>query len=317
MKKLILDLDTGVDDAMALAYAAGTDEVELIGVVGTYGNVYTPQGVQNVLNILDMVGQENIPVFEGEPHAIGKDDFERLEISAKIHGQNGIGEIELPTAKRVKEDKSGIDFIIDSVKEYGKELIIVATGPMTNLATALKKYPQMANEVGQVVIMGGALTVPGNVSPFAEANISQDPEAAKLLFESETPVIMVGLDVTMRSVLTLENTKKWRAASKTGEKYADIVDYYIHIHDEIAPVLKGCPLHDPSAVSAALHPEFFEMLPLAMTVETEGPSVGRTIGITNKLQVEKPNVRVCINVKKGAVVEDMCKTMVALCSAGK
>ncbi|KFN89536.1 inosine-uridine preferring nucleoside hydrolase [Tetragenococcus muriaticus 3MR10-3] len=170
----------------------------------------------------------------------------------------------------------------------------------------------MAKEIGQIVIMGGALTIPGNVSPFAEANISQDPEAAKLLFESGSPIIMAGLDVTMRSILTQKDTQKWRQISKVGEKYADIVDYYIHIHDETAPTVKGCPLHDPSAIAAIIHPELFDMLPLAMTVETEGPSVGRTIGITEKIREKTPNVKTCINVKKGAVAKDMCDTMAIL-----
>ncbi|MBO1305555.1 nucleoside hydrolase [Enterococcus sp. 669A] len=318
MKKMILDIDTGVDDAMALAYAAGTKEAELIGVVGTYGNVYTEQGVENVLNILEMLGKTSVPVYLGAKHGMEKDSFDRLEVSAKIHGQNGVGEVDLTPAKRVKETQHGVDYIIEAVKQYGKDLVIVATGPMTNLGMALKKYPEMAKEVGQIVIMGGALTVPGNVSPFTEANISQDPEAAKLLFESGTPVIMVGLDVTMRSVLRLSDTDRWRKKGTiAGEKYADIVDYYINIHDEIAPYLHGCPLHDPSAVAAAIHPEFFTMLPLFMTVETEGPSVGRTIGIADKIREENPNVKVCINVDTNKVVNDMCQTLEALFTDSK
>lgn len=191
-------------------------------------------------------------------------------------------------------------------------MVIAATGSMTNLGIVLKNYPEMAKEIGQIVIMGGALTVPGNVSPFAEANISQDPEAAKLLFESETPIIMVGLDVTMRSILTQEDTQRWRKVSKAGKDYADMVDYYIHVHDETAPAINGCPLHDPAAIAAVIHPEFFDMLPLAMTVETEGPSVGRTIGITDKIREKAPNVKVCINVKERAVAEDMCNVMATL-----
>ncbi|MBO0453165.1 nucleoside hydrolase [Candidatus Enterococcus murrayae] len=313
MKKMILDIDTGVDDAMALAYAAGAKEVELIGVVGTYGNVYTKQGVTNVLNLLEMLGRTDVPVYLGEEHAMKKDYFDRLEISAKIHGQNGVGEIPLKTAQREVESIGGVDFIIDAIKKYGSELTIVATGPMTNLGMALQKYPEMSNKIGQVVIMGGALTVPGNVSPFTEANISQDPEAAKLLFESGTPIVMVGLDVTMRSVLQYSDTNRWReTGSPAGRNYADIVDYYIHIHEEIAPFLNGCCLHDPSAVAAAIHPEYFTTLPLYMTVETDGPSVGRTIGRTEKLREKNPNVSVCIGVDSEKVVADLCETLETL-----
>lgn len=313
MKKVILDIDTGIDDAMALAYAVGSEELEVIGVVGTYGNVYTKQGVENVLNLLEILNRTDIPVFMGEEHALNKTKFDRLDISAKIHGQNGVGEIALHSAKRTFEPQSGVNFIIDSVKKYKNELSIIATGPMTNLGKALKLYPDLSKEIGKVVIMGGALTVPGNVSPFAEANISQDPEAAKLLFESGTPIIMVGLDVTMRSVLHYSDTERWRkTASQAGEKYADIVDHYIHVHEEIAPYLNGCCLHDPSAVAAAIHPEYFTMLPLFMTVETQGASIGRTIGVTEKLRDDTPNIQVCIDVDSTKVVTGLCHTLETL-----
>lgn len=310
MIKMILDIDTGVDDSMALAYAIASKEVDLIGVVGTYGNVYTNQGVQNVLDLLHMLGRDDIPVYEGDDNAIYQDSFERLDISAKIHGQNGIGEVNLEKSPYEKQTMSGVDFIIESIHKYGLELTIVATGPMTNLGKALLKDPSIASKVGKIVIMGGALTVPGNVNEFTEANISQDPEAAKILFESGANVTMVGLDVTMRSVLRLSDTQKWRnTGSVAGKSYADIVDYYIHIHDEIAPYLKGCPLHDPSAVACAIHPEYFVTLPLFMTVVLDGPSRGRTIGVSSKIRDNNPNVKVCIGVYGNSVVDNLCRSL--------
>ena len=173
--KLILDLDTGIDDAMALAYAVGSPDLELIGVTGTYGNVYTEVGVQNVLNLLEMMGKPEIPVFLGEKKALTQDVFVRHEVSARIHGENGVGQVELPVAAEHASKMDAVDFIIESVKKYGKELVIVATGPQTNLAAALNKAPEIKEMMGKIVIMGGALTVPGNVSPYAEANISKDP----------------------------------------------------------------------------------------------------------------------------------------------
>lgn len=313
MKKVILSIDTGIDDAMALAYVLGSKELELIGIVGTYGNVYTKQGVKNDLALLEMLGRTDIPVYLGNEHAIDKDDFEVSEVSADIHGQNGIGEVEVPAASRQVETGDGVDFIIDSVKKYGKDLTVIATGPMTDLARTLKKYPAFKDEVGQVVIMGGALACTGNVTPYAEANIHQDPLAAKILFESGTPVIMVGLDVTMRTPISLEDTQKWRdTKTVAGEKYADIVDYYIHIYDKYSPYLHGGSLHDPSATCAAVHPEWFTMLPLHMTVETEGETAGRTIGVMEKLREPNPNVKVCINIEAEKVRQDICNTIHSL-----
>lgn len=310
--KMILDLDTGVDDAMALAYALGSKEIELLGVVGTYGNVYTEVGVQNVLNILEMCNANQIPVYEGEKHAITKTEFNRLEVSARIHGENGVGQVSMKTAEREKESVSGVDFLIASVKKYKDDLVIVATGPMTNLAAAIAKEPDIKEIMGSVVIMGGALTIPGNVTQYTEANISQDPEAAKNLFESGIDVTMVGLDVTQRSVLTKEHTKKWREqGSMAAKTYADMVDYYIGEHDES---IGGCYLHDPSAVVAALNPEWFQMLPMHMTVITEGEAAGRTIGNPDKLRDANPNVKVCIGVDAKSVVKGLDTTLLELFS---
>ena len=305
--KMILDLDTGIDDGMALAYVLGSEEIDLLGVVGTYGNVYTDMGVQNVLNILEMCNEASIPVYEGEKHALKKPGFLRLEVSTRIHGENGVGQVSMIKAQRNKEDMPGVDFLISSVKKYKKDLVIVATGPMTNLASALIKAPEIAKFMGPVVIMGGALTIPGNVTPYAEANISQDPYAAKYLFESGVDITMVGLDVTQRSVLTKESTRKWRETGSTaGSVFADMTDYYIGEHDIS---IGGCYLHDPSAVAAAKNPHWFQMLQMHMTVVTEGAAAGRTIGSQEKLRDVNPNVKVCIGVNDKALVKDLDDTM--------
>lgn len=310
MIKMILDLDTGIDDAMALAYALGSKEIDLMGVTGTFGNVYTDVGVQNVLNILNMCNANEIPVYAGESHAITKDNFIRLEVSARIHGENGVGQVEMETSPKEKETKSGVDFLIESVKKYGKELVIVTTGPITNLTLALQKAPEIKDMIGKIVIMGGALTVPGNCNAYTEANISQDPEAAKYLFESGLDVTMVGLDVTQRSILTNAHTQSWReTGSLAGRTYADMVDYYITQHDA---AIKGCYLHDPSAVINAVHPEYFTMLPMHMTVTTEGEAEGRTIGDPARLRDSNPNVKVCIGVDSPALVNNLNETLLSL-----
>ena len=182
MKKLILDLDTGVDDALAISYALGSPEVELIGITGTYGNVLVEQGVRNALAVTDLLGHPEVKVYQGLSHSSTTDHFEVLPVSAFIHGDNGIGDVDIPDSNRSVETESAVDFIIDAVKTYGKDLVYVPTGPMTNIEAALKKAPEIKDEIGQIVLMGGALTVPGNCNACMEANISQDPEAADYLF---------------------------------------------------------------------------------------------------------------------------------------
>ncbi len=300
MTKIILDLDTGIDDALALAYALGSPELELIGVTATYGNVLVETGVRNDLALLELFGHGDIPVYAGLDHARAKDAFEVLDISAFIHGGNGIGEVELPFPRHAVQETSAVDFLIESVERYGNDLVIVPTGAMTNIAAAMEKSESFATNA-RIIFMGGALTVPGNVTPWAEANINQDPEAADLMVRTGKDVTMIGLDVTLQTLLTNEHTKQWRAlGTPAGQVLADATDYYIKAYDTIAPHLGGCGLHDPLAVGVAVDPSLVELLPINLKVDTEGPTRGRTIGDETRLSdpVKTAKVAVAVDVER-------------------
>lgn len=295
-KKIILDLDTGIDDTLALAYALGSEELELIGVTGTYGNVVVEKGVRNDLALLELLGRTDVPVFLGEPHALAKDGFETLEISEFIHGKNGIGEVELPDAAGKPAEQGAVDFLIESVRRYGDELVIVPTGALTNIATAIERDADFAKNA-HIVFMGGALTVPGNVAPWAEANVNQDPEAADIVLRKAADVTMIGLDVTLQTLLTYEETKQWRAMEgEAGEALAEMTDYYIRAYDVTAPHLGGCGLHDPLAVGVAIDPTLVTTLAQNMKCDTEGATRGRTIGDEERLNDPNKNARVAVGV---------------------
>ncbi|WP_286027799.1 nucleoside hydrolase [Bifidobacterium ruminantium] len=297
MKKLILDLDAGVDDALAISYALGSPEVELIGITGTYGNVLVEQGVRNALAVTDLLGHPEVKVYQGLPHSSTTDHFEVLPISAFIHGKNGIGDVDIPDSNRSAETESAVDFIIDAIKTYGKNLIYVPTGPMTNIEAALKKAPEIKDEIGRIVLMGGALTVPGNCNACMEANISQDPEAADYLFRSGAPTTMVGLDVTLQTLLTYKETKRWRdLGTKAGTFLADMTDFYIKAYETTAPHLGGCGLHDPLAVGVAVDPTLVTTLDINMKVDVEGPTRGRTIGDETRLNDPVKTMKVAVGV---------------------
>lgn len=296
MKKIILDLDTGIDDALALAYTLGSPELDLIGVTATYGNVLVETGVRNDLALLELFGRSDVPVFAGEPHALAKDGFEVLEISAFIHGKNGIGEAEVAEPVGVVQELSAVDFLIESVERYGDELIIVPTGAMTNIAAAMKKSETFARDA-QIVFMGGALTVPGNVSQWAEANANQDPEAADIMVRNAGDITTVGLDVTLQTLLTYAETATWRAlGTPAGNFLADATDYYIKAYDTTAPHLGGCGLHDPLAVGVAIDPSLVTLVPINLKVDTEGPTRGRTIGDEVRLNDPHKNCKVAVGV---------------------
>ncbi|GAB3941259.1 nucleoside hydrolase [Corynebacterium tapiri] len=295
-KKIILDLDTGVDDALALAYALASEELELIGVTGTYGNVLVETGVRNTLAILELFGASDVPVFAGPDHASTKDGFEVLPISEFIHGKNGVGEAELPEPSASVQDKSAVDFLVESVAKYGDDLVIVPTGPSTTIAAAIEADEDFARNA-HIVMMGGALTVPGNVSPVAEANVNQDPEATNTVFQRAQDVTMIGLDVTLQTLLTYEETKLWRELGTAGGRFlADATDYYIKSYETNSPHLGGCGLHDPLAVGVAVDPSLVTTLGINLKVETEGPTRGRVIGDETRLNDANKTAQVAVGV---------------------
>ncbi|KRN30420.1 nucleoside hydrolase [Liquorilactobacillus mali] len=295
--KMILDLDTGIDDALALAYALADQDCDLIGIIGSYGNVLIEQGTQNSLDLLSLLGASDVPVYAGLSHSSTTSSFTVQPVSARIHGNNGVANLKIDRASTKVERQSGVDFLIDAVHKYQKDLLLVPTGPLTNLAAAIKKDPTITKLIGHVTLMGGALTVPGNVSPVSEANIHQDPEAANDVFQSDIPLTMVGLDVTTRTLLTNKETAIWRnLKTKSGDVYADLVDYYIDAYKETNPHLNGCALHDPLAVAAALEPKLLETIYLNMKVDTTKPYEGRTIGDETRLNLPATTTQAAVNV---------------------
>lgn len=316
-KKIILDLDTGVDDALALSYALASEELDVIGVTGTYGNVLLETGARNNLAILELFGRTDVPVYAGLPHASTRDGFEVLEISEFIHGKNGIGEAELPEPAGEVADGSAVDFLIDSVKQHGDDLVIVATGPMTNLAAAIRQDPGFADNA-HIVIMGGALTVPGNVAPWAEANINQDPDAADELFRAARDITMIGLDVTLQTLLTYEETAKWRElGTRGGDFLAVATDYYIKAYETTAPHLGGCGLHDPLAVAVAVDPSLVTCLDINMKVDTEGETRGRTIGDEERLNDPVKTSKVAVGVDVERFLNELMTRLTKLAESAK
>lgn len=296
-KKLILDLDTGIDDALALTYAFASPEFDLIGVTCTYGNVLIDQGCRNVLDICDFFGRSDVPVYRGLPHALAKEEFYVQPISAFIHGANGIGNVELPHTHREVEHENAVDFIIKAAHTYGEDLVIVPTGPQTNLAAAFQQDPDIVHLIGKVVLMGGALTVCGNVSPWSEANIAQDPEACNITFRSGMNGTMVGLDVTLQTLLTYRHTQEWRQiGTPQADFLADMTDYYIKSYETTSPHLGGCGLHDPLAMGVACDPSFVTTLGINMKCDIDAPTRGRTIGDNDRLNDPHKSMHVAVTV---------------------
>lgn len=306
MTKLILDLDTGIDDTLALLYALASPEAELIGIAGTFGNVSVETGVANDLALLELFGRPDIPVFAGIDHPSWADSFSVMPESRRFHGRNGTGDVEIPARARTQaQTQSAVDFIVDAVRAMSPEdLIVIPTGASTNIAAALEAAPDTVGRAC-IVMMGGSLTQPGNVTPFAEANIMQDPEASSKLFAAGAQITMIGLDVTTQVKLSREQAEAYRATgTATGTFLSDMLAYYIDVTEEAHPTgVPGCNLHDPLAVAAALDPSLIDTFSCDIMVETEGAGRGRTIGDPARVTCPSGRTQVALAVDAQRFVE--------------
>ena len=194
MKRLILDVDTGIDDALAITMVLGMKNVSLEGVTVAFGNTYLDYAVRNSLDVLYQLHHPEIGVYQGAFCPWGRDDWPVSDHLKVIHGKNGVGDVAFSHSPQQPRDKKAWDFMIEAAEKYGKDLIIVNLGPLTNLANAIKKNKEAMSRCGTIAIMGGALTVRGNITPYAEANIYNDPAAAKYVMDSGLDLTMIGLD---------------------------------------------------------------------------------------------------------------------------
>lgn len=282
-KKILYSCDTGVDDALALAYLAGQKDCQVVGVTCSYGMSYVGDVFRNTKTALKLFGKPDIPVVMGSETPLSG---EKLDFSggSKFHGMSGIGGVLPPSTKAdwgEAKPEDATDFIIGMIEQYGKELCWVTSGPMTDMARVLRKDPHAAEKVGSVYVMGGALATPGNIGPASEvvteANVRLDAEACKEVLESQLPLTLVGLDVTRKTLFTYEDHERWRQiGTKSALFLYEALKHYLGAYKQNHPYLNGCGLHDPLAAVAAVHPEILTTIPMHLTCFTEGPLRGRT-----------------------------------------
>ncbi|QRM53171.1 nucleoside hydrolase [Sinorhizobium sp. BG8] len=275
MHKVIFDTDPGIDDAMALLFLHHHPEIDLIGITTVFGNASVETTTRNALflkqawDIPAPVAMGNGKTYVPERHS--------ADWPVMIHGHDGLGNIDVPDVVDLPVDpRPAHRFIIDTIRANPGEVTIIAVGRMSNLAHALREDPQIANLARQVIIMGGAFDVPGNVTPAAEANIHGDPEAADVVMTAAWPVVVVGLDVTMKTVMTRDmlaglvsaGGERVRLLSDISQIYIDF--YGRHVEDAMV-------VHDSCACVYLVAPEHFTTRSGAIRVATSGVADGQTI----------------------------------------
>jgi purine nucleosidase len=276
-KVLLVDCDTGIDDAIALLYLLLDPEVEVAGITSVFGNISAAMAAQNCLSVLDVVGQAGtVPVAKGsEVTLIG----EIPELATFVHGANGLGGIDLAPPSGQLSRESAAELIVRTARQRPGEVHLLATAPLTNVAVALRLEPELPQLLEGVTIMGGAAMAPGNVTPAAEANIWHDPEAAQAVLSAPWKTTLVPLDATMGEVMSEAQRQAMASSgSPVGRFAAAVLDFYFDFYSAVYGV-RSSACHDVLAAAVAVG----DVVPRrAMTVNvtvdtSHGPSRGATI----------------------------------------
>lgn len=271
-----LDCDTGIDDALALAYLLASPEIDLVGIGSVSGNVSAAQGAVNTLDLLALAGRPDVPVAVGAHHPVAGEFDGGVP---HIHGRNGVGNVDLPPSGLEPVAESAAELLIRLSHEHEGELRVLAIGPFTNLAEALRIDAGLAGRVHGVTVMGGAALTPGNVTPVAEANVWNDPEAAAEVVGADWDVTLVPLDVTEENVFE-ESDREALLAAETplaralGEILDVYFDFYVVVYGR-----RSCALHDPLAAALVVGGITATKAPAVPIVvdTTQGPGRGQTI----------------------------------------
>jgi len=262
-RRIIIDTDPGIDDAVAILLALASPELEVLGLVAVAGNLPLAVTERNARALLELAGQPEIPVCAGCPRPMSP----AAVTAAQIHGEGGLGGLELPEPAAAAGPEHGIDFLIRILRAAEpKSVTICALGPLTNIAVALVMAPEIAAGIAELVLMGGAARVPGNITPAAEFNIHCDPQAAALVFESGVPVTMAPLDVTNALKCTAEQRAPFSAlATRCGAACATLLGHMV-------------AMHDPCVIAWLVAPELFRGREAHVAVETQSPlTMGMTV----------------------------------------
>ncbi|WP_062744603.1 nucleoside hydrolase [Erwinia persicina] len=301
VKKIIIDCDPGIDDAIAILLAIADPEIKLMGITTIAGNISIDKTFKNARKITELAGKSDIPVFKGTSRplmfAAGK--------TTMVHGENGLGGIELPEPVQEDSGYHAVDFIIKTVMENPGEIIICPIGPLTNIALALIKEPALADNIKDIVLMGGAAFCPGNITAYAEFNFYVDPHAAHIVFDTARHVTMLGLDVTEK----VDIRKGLCNILETGNHVAQISASMSRVY-----AMKDPYLHDPCAIAYVINPGLFSGIKGSIEIDyTSKEKYGQCFARTEKELVnenaiisnERPlyNVNIILDVDSKALLE--------------
>lgn len=296
---VVLDCDPGVDDAAGILLACARPELDVRAITTVGGNTSVEHTTRNALDLLASAGIGGIPVAKGADRAL----LRPFHFGTHIHGATGFGGVVLPDSGHTPLAIPAVDLIARVVRESAEPVTLVPTGPLPNVALFLLLYPELKPRIARICLMGGGV-YEGNATPAAEANFRNDPEAARIVFQSGLPITMVGLNVTHRALFTQEHTAWLRGTErKVAAAFAAMLDFRMRAYGEQYGYA-GAPLHDPIAVAAVFRPGLVTTRDCAVAIETDGPyTAGRSVVDLTGVTRQPPNVDVAMDIDVPAFVD--------------
>lgn len=288
---IIMDTDPGIDDAAALTMAINDPHINLKLVTAVAGNVTVDKTTANALKIVHFFGKDQeIPVAAGAKQPLIKP----FEDAARIHGESGMPGYDFGNDYGQPLKKSAVEALRDEIMASDEPITLIPTGSYTNIALLFTEYPEVKENIKEIIAMGGTLSK-GNMTSAAEFNVFTDPHAAKIMYGSGIPIVMVGLDVTLKALLTPETMDKLGTMGRSGKMLQALVTHYNDGDDN------GHPMHDVNTIFYLLHPEAMMTEEMWIDVQTEGPAKGETVGdIRGAYHDGKTNAKVCVDIDAAA-----------------
>ena len=272
-RKIIIDTDPGQDDAVAILLALASPELKVIGITVVAGNVPLPLTELNTRKVVELAGSPDIPIFAGCSEPIDR----KLVTAEHVHGHTGLDGPVLPDPSIKLQSKHAVDYLIETLR-YTADVTLCPLGPLTNIATALQRAPEIVTNIREIILMGGGYFEGGNITPAAEFNIYVDPTAADIVFRSGVPITVLPLDVTHQVLVTPPRVEALRSLSNNaGPAVAEFTDFFER-YDKEKYGSEGAPLHDPTVIAYLLDSALFEGRHINVTIETKSRlTLGATV----------------------------------------
>ncbi|WP_146345245.1 nucleoside hydrolase [Phaeobacter marinintestinus] len=287
-RKIIIDTDPGQDDAVAILLAlASPEDIDVLGITAVAGNVPLPLTSKNARIVCELAGRPDVPVYAGCDRPLGR----ALVTAEHVHGKTGLNGPVLPDPVMPLQQDHAVDFIIDTVRrEDSGAVTLCPLGPLTNIAMAFEKAPDIMDRVAEIVLMGGAYFEVGNITPTAEFNIYVDPQAADIVFKSGVEVTVMPLDVTHKALVTKPRNDRFRAlGTPVGIAVAEMTDFFERF-DKEKYGSTGAPLHDPCVIAYLLRPDLFTGRHVNVEIETRSDlTLGMTVADWWRVTDRAPN----------------------------